>query len=113
MHDLIGSYMRLEKIYRMYVKSAFRLRYETLSKEREQLLSRVGETGSLSQYPLLETVPIYESSGRTLVDASSELPTEYADLQHLAQTLFPRNLTLHKHQWESLHSALVDNKDIV
>ena len=48
MQDLIGSYLRLEKIYRMYVKSAFPLRYDALSNEREQLLSRIGEAGSLS-----------------------------------------------------------------
>jgi len=97
----------------MYVKSAFPLRYETLSNEREKLLSRVGEAGSLSQFPLLETVPIYESSGRTLAAAASELPADYADLRHLAQSLIPSGLTLYKHQWESLHSALVDGKDIV
>lgn len=113
MHDLIGSYLRLEKIYRMYVKSAFPLRYNVLSDEREQLLSRVGQAGSLSQFPLLETVPVYESSGRTLADAASELPADYADLRHLAQNLMPSNLPLYKHQWESLHDALVGGKDIV
>jgi len=113
MHDLIGSYLRLEKIYRMYVKSAFPLRYEALSNERERLLSRIGQAGSLSQFPLLETVPVYESSGRTLADAADELPVEYANLRHLAKTLIPGNLTLYKHQWDSLYSSLVGGKDIV
>lgn len=113
MHDLIGSYLRLEKIYRMYVKSAFPLHYETLSQEREQLLSRVGEAGSLSQFPLLETVPVYESSGRTLANAADELPPEYSDLRYLAQKLIPHGLPLYKHQWDSLRSALIDGKDIV
>lgn len=113
MHDLIGSYLRLERIYRMYVKSAFPLRHSALSNEREQLLRQVGNAGNLSQFPLLETVPIYESSGRTLVDAADDLPSDYSDLRYLAQTLIPHNITLYKHQWESLYSTVVSGNDIV
>ncbi|MDM8528136.1 DEAD/DEAH box helicase [Anaerolineales bacterium HSG24] len=117
MHDLIGSYQRLEEIYRMYIKSAFPLRYRTLSKERDKLLrqtgSENGKAGLLSQPPLLETIPVYPSSEYTLEQAVQELPSEYADLQHIAQTLFPDSIQLYKHQWDSLHHAIVDNKDIV
>lgn len=113
MHDLIGSYLRLEKIYRMYVKSAFPLRYETLSDERDRLLRQVGQAGSLSQSPLLETVPIYPPSHRTLDDAANELPPEYTDLRYLAQKLLPHGISLYQHQWDSLKSAVVDGKDIV
>lgn len=113
MNDLVGSYMRLEKIYRMYIKSAFPLRYNTLSEERDILLRQVGTPGSLSQAPLLETVPIYPSSGRTLSQAADELPAEYNDLRHLAQRLLPPGVPLYEHQWDSIKSAVVDRKDIV
>ena len=113
MYDLIGSYTRLEEIYRMYIKSAFPLRNQALSKERDNLLKQIGEAGSLSQVPLLETVPVYPSSNRTLADAADELPSEYSDLRFLAQKLFEPHIQLYEHQWESLKSAIVDKKDIV
>jgi hypothetical protein len=28
MHDLIGAYQRLDRIYQLYIKSAFPLRYQ-------------------------------------------------------------------------------------
>ena len=63
MHDVVGSYQRLERIYRMYIESAFPLRNQALSAERRRLLS---QPTILSQPPLLETVPVYPSAGTTL-----------------------------------------------
>ena len=110
MNDLVGSYQRLENIYRMYIKSAFPLRDRALAAERDRLLEK---PALLSQPPLLETVPVYPSSGLNLDDAADSLPKEYSDIRHLAQELFPPNLTLYKHQWESLDATLHQGKDIV
>ena len=111
MNDVIASYLRLEKIYRMYIKSAFPLRNQALSQEREQLL-RQQEPPILSRPPLLETVPVYPSSGMDLGDAIQNLPENYHDLIHLAGELFPPDMTLYEHQWQSLQQALA-GKDIV
>ncbi len=115
MQDLIGSYMRLDEIYRMYIKSAFPLRYAALSQERERLMKQTGngKAGLLSQPPLLETIPVYPSSGLTLAQAADHLPAEYADLPHLAASLFDGGLELYKHQWESVQQALSEKRDIV
>lgn len=40
MHDLIGAYQRLDHVYRLYIKSAFPLRSEVLSNERDNLLKQ-------------------------------------------------------------------------
>jgi len=71
MHDLVGAYERLERVYRLYIKSAFPLRYPALSEERDRLLQK---EGILSQPPLLETLPIYPSSERDLQKAANHLP---------------------------------------
>lgn len=110
MHDLVGAYERVNRVYRMYIESAFPLRYESLADERRQLLSR---RGILSQPPLLETVPVYPPSGYSLREASERLPPDYRDLQHLAKELIPAGRDIYQHQWESLQDTILDNKDIV
>ena len=110
MHDLVGAYERLEQIYRYYIKSAFPLRYRALSEERDELLR---QQAVLSQPPLLETLPMYPSSGRNLERAANELPEHYRDLQHLAQTLFDPSVEIYEHQWRSLTEVLRNKRDIV
>lgn len=110
MHDLVGTYQRLEQMYRLYIKSAFPLRSEVLTSERDALLK---QRGVLCQPPLLETVPVYAQSGYKLADATKHLPSEYAGLEMLAQKMFPPHLTLYKHQWDSLYQVLVNRKDLV
>ena len=110
MHDLIGTYERLERMYRLYIRSAFPLRSEALEKERDKLL-REGEI--LSQPPLIETVPVYPSSGDTLQEATQNLLPEYAGLADLGKELLPAPLQLYSHQWDSLREVLMNQKDLV
>ncbi len=110
MHDVIGAYQRLDRIYQLYIKSALPLRYRTLAQERDRLLQ---QPGILSQPPLIEPVPTYPSSGLTLSAAASQLPPDYQDLAQLGQTLFDSNIQLYQHQWESLTEVLVNQRDIV
>ena len=110
MHDLVGAYERVERLYRLYIKSAFPLRSRLLSEERDQLLSR---DEVLSQAPLLETVPVYQSAGLNLEAATRELPPEYGGLAALGQKLFPPSQELYQHQWQSLLSATAKQEDLV
>ena len=109
MHDVIGAYQRIDHIYKLYIRSAFPMRYRVLAEERERILSR---TGILSQPPLIEPVPVYASSGKNLTQAAQDLPG-YEDLTHLGQTLFPSTLELYQHQWKSLEAVCKNQKDIV
>jgi DEAD/DEAH box helicase domain-containing protein len=110
MHDLVGAYERINQVYRWYIESAFPLHYETLGEERRQLLS---QQGILSQPPLLETVPVYPSSGLDLAAVSRALPHGYEDLQFLAKDLIPEGRELYTHQWESLDEVINKGHDIV
>lgn len=94
MHDVIGAYQRIDHIYKLYIRSAFPMRYRVLAQEREEILNR---RGLLSQPPLIEPVPVYKPSGKNLAQAAQALPG-YEDLAHLGQTLFPETQELYKHQ---------------
>ena len=110
MHDLVGAYERMSQVYQWYIESAFPLRHEALSNERQKLLS---QKGILSQPPLLETIPVYPSSGYNLAGASQLLPSDYQDLQYLAQALLPPNIQLWAHQLKCLQEVLINKRDIV
>ncbi|ABI67646.1 putative helicase [Syntrophomonas wolfei subsp. wolfei str. Goettingen G311] len=94
----------------MYIESAFPLRYEILNQERSSILS---QTGFLSQPPLLETLPIYPSSGKSLELACRHLPREYRDLPNLAKNLFPEGMELYQHQLAALGEVIMNRRDIV
>jgi len=115
MHDLVGTYQRLDRIYQLYIKSAFPLRYPALAEERDRRLQflRNQHNPVLSIPPLVEPVPIYPSSGMNLSEASRNLPTDYRDLAHLGQTLFNDTIQLYQHQWQSLQETIANQRDIV
>jgi DEAD/DEAH box helicase domain-containing protein len=108
-NDPLGVHERLERIYRMYVESAFPLRYPALAAERRALLK---QPAVLAQPPLIEPVPSYSSSGLTLEQAAQALPPAYRDLAVLAQPLFPDGRTLYTHQWGALEASLA-GEDVV
>ena len=110
MHDLVGAYERMNQVYQWYIESVFPLRYPTLNEERKKLLS---QPGILTQPPLLETIPVYPTSGMNLQQASEKLPSGYQDLHYLARTLFQGNWQLWQHQWQSLEAVITKGRDIV
>src|SRR5262245_3210553 len=110
MYDVIGAYQRLEQMYRLYLKSAFPLRSPLLGEERDRALMR---QGVLSQPPLIEPVPVYESSGLDLSGAAARLPAEYSDLVALGQKLFGPGMTLYSHQMKSLEEVIINRRDLV
>lgn len=110
MHDVIGSYQRLERLYRLYLRSAFPLRSRVLAAERDALLRN---TGILSQPPLIEPVPVYPSSGLTLAAAARDLPAGYQDLAHLGAGVMDQRFELYEHQWNSLDQFLRHGRDII
>ncbi|MDW8207217.1 MAG: DEAD/DEAH box helicase, partial [Chloroherpetonaceae bacterium] len=117
MHDLIGAYYRLDRMYRQYIRSAFPLRYPALAAERDALLKT---PGFLSQPPLLETIPVYphvDPEQGTLDKLAEQLPPEYRDVRHLARRLFETEngtpLMLYRHQRDSLCKVIQEGRDIV
>ncbi len=115
MPDLIGAFERVRRVYRWYIESAFPLRSDALSREREILLDRVGTDdapGTLAQPPLIEPVTVYQRSKFNLREACLQLPKEYQDLQYLARELFPPQAKLYQHQVDALQLG-IKGEDVV
>ncbi len=86
-----GAYLR-------YLRSPFRLRYNDVMKEREDLLDRDGE---MYREPLFEPLPYYISSGKTVAAACAALGEDSRIAEFLNAGLFPATQTLYEHQWEA------------
>lgn len=109
MRDLIGSFERLDEMYRLYIRSAFPLRWPALEEERDRA---VMQDGVLRRPPLIEPLPRYQLSPYTIDSAGAALSPEYAGLTALGSGIMGAN-TLFEHQWRSLRTVLEDDRDIV
>src|SRR5579884_1941063 len=132
MHDLVGAYERMSRVYRMFIESIFPLRYPALVQERRKLLDAVG---LLSQPPLLEPVPLYPSAGANLEKTAADLAAAakkagltdlecgLPDLPRLAvgrvvgdrlvSGLMGPNDEPYRHQRRALEAVLLEGRDIV
>lgn len=109
MRDLLGSFERLDEMYRLYIRSAFPLRWPALASERDAVLCR---DGVLSRPPLVEPLPRYELSPYTIAGAEAALGAEFEGLAALGVGVMGEN-RLYAHQWQSLEEVLVRERDIV
>lgn len=110
MHDLYGTYARLDHTYRQYIRSAFPLRSERTTQMRDALLQR---HGVLSIPPVVEPVAVYPSSGLTLAEAAARLPNGARDLAGLGAGLFDPTMKLYAHQWTALEETVARGRDLV
>jgi DEAD/DEAH box helicase domain-containing protein len=110
MYDLIGTQRRLDRLYRLYIKSAFPLRDESLRDERDRL---VETPQMLAQEALLEPMPEYVSSTVRPEDLGRHLGHQFRALDVLAPALMPDVPTLYAHQLKAVELAIRDNKDVV
>jgi DEAD/DEAH box helicase domain-containing protein len=85
----------IKSAYLRYLDSPFRLRYESLMKERRALLD---QDRQLYREPLIEPVTPYESSGLTVAEACRRLGVATAAADFITQGLFSPKRTLYQHQ---------------
>lgn len=117
MSNPIATFNSLRETYIRYLDSPFDLRYPDLVEERRQLLDI---DGRLYREPLIEPVPVYESSGQTFSQVAQSLlgatwpAGSLADLaSFVSQGLFPPTRELYSHQREVFQRSVVDNRDVV
>jgi len=116
MYDPIGAFEKIKDNFILYVKTAFRTKYPSLEKEREELLRT---KGALYQDPWIEPLPIYESSGKSV----SSLNSEDLSRMHSKQIdffkdlvkcgLFNEDRQLYAHQFQMLKKVLEGNNCVV
>jgi len=115
MKDPIGSYNTIKDNFFLYIKTAFGTRFDSIEKEREELLRK---NGIVSQEPWIEVLPRYTSSGSRIDDLQpSELgmSSKQAELfrQFVKCGLFDDENRLHSHQKNMLVSALSGKNCVV
>ncbi len=109
-NSLRGTYLR-------YLDSPFDLRYPDLTNERQRLLDT---DGRLYREPLIEPVPVYQSSGQTfsqtaqaLLGASWPAPLIGDLANFVSQGLFPPSRELYEHQRKVFEESVVAKRDVV
>lgn len=116
MKDPIGSFETIKENFIRYVKTAFGTKFESIEKERYDLLNY---DKVLYRKPWIEPLPDYVSSGKkindlTLEDLGNALnQTEANIFKGLVNTGLVGNFPLHTHQVEMLKQALLGKNCII
>lgn len=114
-NDPIGAFETIRDNFLLYVKTAFGTSFPGLERERMRLLQT---SGVFAQEPWIETMPRYESSGKTFAELGDEdLPgldqEARADFKALAACGLIGEFPLHRHQAEMLRRVLEGNNTVV
>lgn len=106
--DVIESFDKVRESYIDYVKTAFGTQFPGFEQEREDLLRA---PGAICQEPLIEPIPRYRSSGKTIRQLTcDDLPglndAEVLDFQELAACGLFGDYELYEHQATMLRMGL-------
>jgi len=123
MNDPIGAFDEVKANFIRYIKTAFGTRFESIEKEREELLT---SSNVLCQDPWIEPLPQYNSSGKKIKSSTGDSEISFEDMEGALtqkQTeefkdfvtcgLFSKDLFLYSHQIEMLTKALKKGKHCV
>ncbi len=116
MKDPIGSFETIKENFIRYVKTAFGTKFESVEKERYDLLNY---DKVLYRKPWIEPLPDYVSSGKKTNDLTAEdlgntlSEAEANTFKGLVNTGLVGNFPLHSHQAEMLKQALLGNNCII
>ncbi|WP_297333840.1 DEAD/DEAH box helicase [Flavobacterium sp.] len=116
MKDPIGSFETIKENFIRYVKTAFGTKFESVEKERYDLLNY---DKVLYRKPWIEPLPDYISSGKKINDLTAEdlgnalSEAEANTFKGLVNTGLVGNFPLHSHQAEMLKQALLGNNCII
>jgi len=103
-------FKNLKEMYIRYMDSPFAIGHPSLASERRSMLN---QEGVIHQLPYIEAMPYFVSSNRTVAEVSSELSISDDFPSFSANGLFPPNLYLHEHQYDSLKAALINHGNVV
>jgi DEAD/DEAH box helicase domain-containing protein len=98
-NDPFGVFEQLLDFFIMYYESPFALRHECLAEERHKLLE---SEGYIYREPYIEVVPPYQSSSKTLAEASPALGMSSDFPSFAACGLFPAKFRLYEHQLQAI-----------
>ncbi|WML48486.1 DEAD/DEAH box helicase [Neobacillus sp. PS3-34] len=110
MDDVMGIFNNMRDTFLRYMNSPFALGEERLAAERNDLLKK---EGIIYQYPYIEVLPPYQSSGKTVLEASQDvnISSDFSSFSSIG--LFGANQNLYTHQYQSIKSTIKDKKNVV
>lgn len=117
----VYAYKEIKDNFILYIKTAFGTRYETLEKEREELL-RTDQVSS--REPWIEPLPAYDNIeiGNDKLRISTLRPSDLPGMNEEAQKLFKEfikkglisdDYPIYRHQAEMLHKALCGKNCVI
>ncbi|MCK5543134.1 MAG: DEAD/DEAH box helicase [Desulfobacterales bacterium] len=116
MKDPIGAFDAIKENFIRYLKTAFKTKFDSLEKEREEL---VNKDRVLYREPWVELLPEYLSSNKNIFDLDNDdLPgMEGVDIKIfkglVSQGLVPEKIKLYSHQVEMLKAGLQGKNCII
>jgi ATP-dependent helicase YprA (DUF1998 family) len=116
MIDPIGSFDSIKDHFLRYVNTAFGIRFDSESREREDLLNR---DGVFFRQPWVEPLPEYQSSNVNVAKLSAEhlsgLPQHALGIfkELVGKGLFKEDFDMHQHQLEMLRQAVAGDHCVI
>ncbi|AKB67566.1 hypothetical protein DU57_14205 [Methanosarcina mazei] len=123
MNDPIGAFDEVKANFIRYIKTAFGTRFESIEKEREEILT---SSDVLCQDPWVEPLPQYKSSGKKIKSSDRNCEVSSKDLggaltqkqiedfkEFVSCGLFKKDIPLYTHQLEMLTKSLQKGKHCV
>ena len=117
MRDPIQSFEEIKNSFKLYVKTRFATQFESVEKERSDLLDT---EGIFYQEPWIELIQKYKSSGKkikdlTVNDLSGLSDIQVKDLQSFVQSglIIDENIELYMHQYQMLQKSLKGNNAVI
>ncbi|MFC5452190.1 DEAD/DEAH box helicase [Paenibacillus aestuarii] len=115
MQDPIGAFDKIKENFLLYIKTAFGTRFPGLEEERDRLLKK---DQILSREPLIEPLPRYKSSEKSVSSLSAnDLPgltdEQRTAFKKLSLSGLVKDFPLHSHQATMLQRALQGKNCVV
>ena len=117
MLDPIGSFDEIKGNFIRYVETAFSTKFESINKERHNLLNT---DKVFYRQPWIEPLPNYHSSGNKIDDLTTEAMSNKMNEVELNQFkslvkcgLFPENIEMYSHQEKMLLKAVSGENCVV
>ena len=116
MRDPIKAFEEIKESFKLYVKTAFATQFDSVNKEREEILNK---EGVFYKNPYIELIPKYKISGNKISDLKTEdlknlSDSQIKNFQSFAQSgLFDENLELYRHQYQMIKKSLEGQNTVI
>ena len=117
MRDPIKAFEEIKNSFKLYVKTRFATQFESVEKEREEILDK---EGVFYKNPYIELIPRYKSLHKKISDLSTQdlkgfSSDQVRDFQSFIQSglIKDKERNLYTHQYEMLNTSLAGQNTVI